>query len=275
KSNEGLGFARNSGIEIATGEFLAFIDSDDYLAIEMCERLYSTAKALSLDTVYCGFSFVDNNLGVHEFREVDELYICEGREELNSVLLNMIGTLPKEVEDRKFRASVWHAIYSRKLIERYDIKFCSERQLISEDIIFHIDYLTRASKIAFLPDSLYYHCENGASLSNSYRKDRYYRYKMFSDELSNRLAGAGLIDVQLRIDRLFLGYVRSLIFNVRSYNINELEKKNIVKMISQDEYWKRIVSRYPVYQLPYKYQFAIKLISKNWFYMLMLLSKLK
>lgn len=44
KRNAGLGYARNSGLEIATGEYVAFIDSDDYIAPNMYEKLYNTAK---------------------------------------------------------------------------------------------------------------------------------------------------------------------------------------------------------------------------------------
>lgn len=53
KINEGLGFARNSGLEIATGEYIAFLDSDDFVDVNMYEQLYLKAKAKDIDVVYC------------------------------------------------------------------------------------------------------------------------------------------------------------------------------------------------------------------------------
>ena len=55
KENGGLGFARNSGLEIATGDYIAFIDSDDYIDLNMYETLINKAIETKSDIVYCGF----------------------------------------------------------------------------------------------------------------------------------------------------------------------------------------------------------------------------
>ena len=53
KQNEGLGYARNSGMEVAVGEYIAFVDSDDFVDIRMFEELYDVARGNDSDVVYC------------------------------------------------------------------------------------------------------------------------------------------------------------------------------------------------------------------------------
>lgn len=58
KTNGGLGYARNSGIEIASGEYIAFIDSDDYIEPNMMQRLYDFASKKNCDVVYGGYNII-------------------------------------------------------------------------------------------------------------------------------------------------------------------------------------------------------------------------
>ncbi|MCF2876609.1 MULTISPECIES: glycosyltransferase [unclassified Tenacibaculum] len=274
KKNGGLGFARNSGLEIAIGEFIAYIDSDDYVDVNMFKKLYDTSKKNNLDTVYCGYNNLDDELKVHSFSEVDDLTIFSTEDEVNGVLLDMIACKPSSPLERKYRMSVWHAIYSRDLIENNKIRFCSERQFISEDIIYHIDYLSKANKIAFIPDSFYYYCYNEDSLTKTFREDRFEKSVILHQELLRRFKVEGYKEsvYKNRVDRFLIGYARYTIVRLSKAAINYSEKLKILKRICKDDVWNSMKD-YPVQEMPFKQKLVFYMIKYNMLNSLLFISK--
>lgn len=100
----------------------------------------------------------------------------------------MVGPLPEYPKSNKYRASVWHAIYKRSIFVEHNVKFVSERELISEDLVFDIDYLPYCSNALWIPDALYYHCFNGESLSHTVFDAKYYKMKYFLKAIDQRLS---------------------------------------------------------------------------------------
>lgn len=172
KQNAGLGYARNSGMEVATGEYVAFVDSDDFVDFEMYEKLCSFASSEKLDVAFCGFNYYKGNTIIDKRIEVEQNTVFSCQDVCNKVLLGMLRGLQKQnITD--YEMSVWHAIYRRDIIYQNKLNFVSERQYISEDIIFHLDYLPHSQKIGFLPEPLYFYCIHSISLTNVFKEDRF------------------------------------------------------------------------------------------------------
>ena len=113
KKNGGLGYARNTGMEYAHGEYIAFIDSDDYVEENMFFDLYKFAKENKLDTVIAGFNKVLNSGEIIKNVETDEEQIFRGKQELQMFVGGMLGTPAKASKTLKYQMSVWRGIYSR------------------------------------------------------------------------------------------------------------------------------------------------------------------
>lgn len=178
KKNEGLGFARNTGIEAATGEWIAFIDSDDYINLSMYEKLISAATRTKSDIAFCGH--------IKQMHDERELHIYDFENETifekdDLIELSQGFFKPTTLTPKMLTMSVWHAVYRHSVIKEL---FHSEREVGSEDIHFQVCALLNSKRVVFIPDALYYYCYNGSSLSHSYSLSKYDRYKRLNDILN-------------------------------------------------------------------------------------------
>lgn len=179
KKNAGLGLARNTGIDNATGEYICFFDSDDYIALDTIEKAYNCIVRHNAEIVIFGFCNVDSN------GQIKKCTIPKGSKDFyqdsevqNYVLPNLISPNPKTGERTNFWMSAWACMYSMQAIERANWRFVSERKYISEDV-YSLLFLYRCiKKVAVLSEALYFYCENGSSLTHVYRHDRYEKNKI-------------------------------------------------------------------------------------------------
>ena len=185
KENAGLGMARNSGLEVAKGKYVGFIDSDDYVSIDMFQKLYETLQKNNADTCFGRYYDVDSEGNAREAREYYKRVLYK-KDQVKELILGMIGSLPGEPGDVEIGMSVWKSLYSMELIKEYNLRFPSEREFISEDIVFHMEYLQKAQCVAVCDNFGYYYCDNGASLTKSYKADRFEREKiLYQKDISN------------------------------------------------------------------------------------------
>lgn len=205
KQNEGLSAARNTGIDCASGEFICFFDSDDYIAKDALEKACGKIRETESDIVTFGFSTVDD-------KGIRSVFIPDSTIEIykdDAVQKEFLPELlaPMSRKQKKYHISVWVMLFSTDVIRRSGLRFVSERKIISEDTYALLDIMASVKRIAVLPEALYYYYTNDESLSRSYRSDRYEKIKNFY------LASAELCrqrrynkDVIFRLADPYLGY---------------------------------------------------------------------
>ena len=245
KENGGLGFARNAGLEIATGEYVAFCDSDDFVEENMYEKLYEEAISSDADVVFSNF-FTESKRGKWiASQEVKERTKWKGKE-IEEFMLDMVASAPYVKQERKYQMSVWHSIYRKSILEDHHIRFYSEREVLSEDFPFQMEYLKHAQKVVYLPQAFYHYCSNETSLTHSFNPDKFQRIQKLYDIMAEQLKD--IEGSQKRLDRFYIGYMRARTIELSLSNIPQ--KSKVLKEALQQSSLVKIKKRFP-----YKYLF--------------------
>ena len=165
KENNGLSAARNSGLSIATGEFISFIDGDDFIHSQMLEFLYQVLImhpecALSM----CNFSYIHNkredikedsyNLENIETKIISQDYYAS----------QLFGSTNNNLK----YVVVWNKLYRKSILK--DVVF---KESITEDANFNSDILHRIKRIALIEKELHYWVQRPSSLSHKELNKKY------------------------------------------------------------------------------------------------------
>lgn len=278
KDNEGLGMARNTGLDYASGEYVMFVDSDDYTDITMVEKLYNALNNYKADTSYCGYTMAYNSGKQKEIPAYYNNKIFQNEEIIDNVLLEMIAGQPDAKKDAILSMSVWHALYSMKIIKDNNLCFPSEREFISEDIIFDIAYLQKSKCVCYIEDPLYfYRCSNENSLTHQYKKDEFERQKKQIDkmeyELKKFLPEGKFI---YRTQRYFLGRYRTCVQKaITESRINkDFNLKEHIKKLTYDSKTQSVIAAYPFRKNPIKIRLFNMCVKVKWVYGIIFLTKL-
>ena len=270
KQNAGLGFARNTGIENSCGEYVGFVDSDDYIDKSMFETLYVSASKNDADIAVSGISFVDGNMFSKDGENISKSYFDKEtvfcHEDMKNLLLGVVGALPNEPDDSRYGVSVCKNIFRRSLLEQKNIAFMSEREVLSEDTIFMVDFIKQAQCAVGVPGAFYCYRRNENSLSKSYKQERFEKSIVFLDELEKRISSyVTKEEYKLYLDRLVQGFGRILcsqeIVHARGAKIKYSVLRKRLHEICTNEKITKVLKTYPWYKLPVKqaaFAFAMK-----------------
>ena len=257
KENQGLGLARNTGLQYALGEYVTFIDSDDYADKHLLEDLYSGIIEKDVDVCIGGFKKITDSGNILYEEKYDIQYYSENMK-TNSAFIKMLGSLPNKHDS--IRMSVWNVLYKLSIIKDNNIQFPSERELISEDLIFDFYYYQYVKRFKLLNNSNYYYRANPTSLTMSYRKDRLEKTIIFYKHLSNLMKESNYSkEAFLRLKKLIFIYIRMCIKQEKTNisNLNFFKSLSNIKRICNNNDLIQIINDYPVNKLGFKQRIFI------------------
>lgn len=266
KENQGAGMARNAALALAQGEYIGFVDSDDFVELDMYETLWRAAKAYNADLVLSGeFNYENGDTGEtkHCFARPEVFEGAAGRKKL---LLGTAGAEPEEAEDSRYSPSNTSKIFKTEIVRDNKLRFLSECAILSEDMLFLLDFIPHIERAVGIPGAFYHYCRNEQSVSKGFEDGRMKKIRAFGEEMECRLnKQLPECEYRLYLDRQYQAQIRFFtvqeIANARACGMAEAELNRRLKDIVNDVRLCAVLRRYPWRRLPLKqavFAFALR-----------------
>ena len=238
QKNSGVSVARNNGIGFSTGEYLAFVDSDDYVSPTMYERLLSAMGKTGADMVRCGFT-------VHRGEQVSKTsshfpnmsYFDKKSIEME-ILPRFVGNKKQWIIRDGISGLSSLSLYKRSIIVSNNIIFPVGIKN-AEDLVFNVHYLMHVESMLFLDETLYHYVKNEISATASHMRD-YFKDTLAAHKLICELTES-VISNDEEADQFFLARLS------KNAIINECSKANI--RFSTYKYIRIVLQRKELWEL--------------------------
>lgn len=161
QSNGGASVARNRGMEVASGDYVAFVDADDIVYPMMYETLMNMALKDSLDVAQCNADWCDRRTG--------DTWLSIPTERLRSTgVLSGPQWLRRALASKRWTHVVWMGVYRRELINQLNLKFIPG--LHHQDIIWSTEFMYNARRARYIEQPLYKYFLHEQSVSRLKRR---------------------------------------------------------------------------------------------------------
>lgn len=235
KKNGGIVSARQVGVELAQGEYIACIDGDDWIDLEYFMRFTKIILQYNPDIICCGSVWVYQNKEVKK-----NLALGEGIYDKQKIINHIFPILIENSKGEYFSASVWGKVFKKRIYQREQLANCSVN--IGEDAACVKPCIYYANSMYIMNDCLYYYRQNPKSITKDRKAFDWEGPKLIGQHFENQIP-MDEFDFQEQVYR----NITHNLFNVAVSQFNRKQKyniirKNILEKINEPYYKNAIVN---------------------------------
>lgn len=239
KKNQGLSVARNSGLDVANGQYIWFMDSDDYVDDDLFQKVYDSIQVNTAQVVVFGLveEYFDQEDKLHHIKRIcpEEMFL-KTSEDVRNVIIDL--------EVQTLYGYAWNKFYSLDYLKKIGLKY--EKITLIEDIQFNVKYCTEIEKMNILSIAPYhYNKRMDTSLTNKFVKDYYELHWKRINMIFQQYCEWGKCtdEVKEKLAALFTRYIFSTIQRNcdKKANMNLQQRKVWIDTLFKDELYNELI----------------------------------
>lgn len=269
KENNGAAAARNSGIEISTGQYIAFVDSDDYIENDMYLKMMEINQKYDCEMVMCDCvkeSAEESNIFTHDIRSgfYDKAQLVN--EYFPQLLMKNDVNYPATISNGVI-------LFKKNLIDRIKLRY-AEGMRFSEDLLFGAIAVYNANSFYYMKGIAYYHyINNPNSVTHTEYVDKWTLLKALFLKINEYFSKATDYDFSKQINISLLFFVYLSIGSISGSNLKMKEKLIETRKVLNDDCVRKMFKELNLFSLDiswklmiitlcYKYKIALRLLLK-------------
>ena len=265
--NKGVSVARNCGLDIATGDYITFVDSDDYIDLQMYSEMMKVVEKYSCDVVMCDC--------IKEFKGKSEKYthaIREGfydKEQLKQEYYSQLLITP----NIEYPATISNCLCLIKSEIGKKIRYI-EGVKHSEDLLFGAQIMYMAKSFYYMKDQFFYHynCCNINSATHTFHEDKWEDYKKLYDKAYHCFKNSKKYNFEEQLNLLLLFFVYNTVGDILETKIiDKNDKRKRIEGILSETIVRKMFRKIRISRLQiskklkiqtylYKYQKGVRLL---------------
>ncbi|MBI6027020.1 glycosyltransferase [Clostridium perfringens] len=225
KKNEGVSIARNIGIDLATGKYIGFVDSDDWIDLDMFDVLYKNIILTKSDFSICNYykEYENSNSNFQDVKDYNSKL-----EQFSAVQL-----LDKLLDDNRIKGYLWNKLFDLNIIRDNNIYF-EKDVYFCEDLLFCVKYSFQCKNICFDERKYYHYLLNETSITKKYYSDKKLSSLLAIENIIILLKNLNRRDISNKYKTFFLNMnISLLMYGIYEDSLSEdiyiMLKKNLNK----------------------------------------------